>query len=92
VNGSFTIAGLGSAGNLFDPVAAAQSDDVSVPAGAGNFASAKNVAINDTSGPEFVTTLFPSACGNTTASVDVTSAGLVTYDVQFGGELCFIAF
>ena len=83
MNGSFTIDGTTS--NLFDPLAAAQSSGLfSVPAGAGNVVSANNVAINDTSGPEFVTIIFPADCPNTTASVDVTSAGLVTYDVQFG--------
>jgi hypothetical protein len=80
MNGSFT-ANYFQTCNLFDP---ALSNELIVPAGAGNSVSANNVAINDTSGPEFVTILFPTFCYNTTASVDVTSAGLVTYDVQFG--------
>jgi hypothetical protein len=56
-----------------------------VPSGAGNFGSPNNVVINDTAGPEFETIVFPfgGTCDKTVASVDVTSAGLVTYKVQF---------
>jgi hypothetical protein len=85
VNGSFKISDLGNI-NHFDPVAANQSGDLfSVPDGAGNSVNANNVAISDTPRPEFATVIDPKSCDNTAASIDLTSAGQVTYHVQFGG-------
>lgn len=66
---------------MFDPAAdATTGGDIRVPAGVGNSVSPNNVLINDTQ-TEFAT-LFGS--GSSRASVDVNTAGLITYAVQFG--------
>jgi hypothetical protein len=88
VSGSFTSDGTGSY-NLFDPTAAAASMNLySVPAEAGNVGSANNVIITDTAEPEFATTYFPLECFNSTPSIQLTSAGLITYQVQFNDGPC----